>query len=237
MKRPTTVLDGYDHEALLLLLAVHHPHARDILDVTYNKGVMWRKTGLTPTKMDIDPSLPGLDLVGDFRAIPVPDASYDVVVFDPPHLPGDIGGSSAFNGLYNTATFTEGREKDNVVGLFGPFLAEAKRVLRPGGVVLAKLADLVHNHRYQWQQVDFVNAVRAAGLTPCDMLIKRDPNAGKMNSSQWRTVKHLRKAHCYWIVVRHSKRCERKDGGENLAKFPPESCGGAGPGEAVRPVG
>jgi hypothetical protein len=46
--------------------------------------------------------------------------------------------------------------------------------------VLAKIADLVHNHRYQWQQVDFINAVREVGMTPCDMMIKCDPCAGNL---------------------------------------------------------
>ena len=94
--------------------------------------------------------------------------------------------------------------------LKGRFSKFEGTVLKIGGIVLAKIADIVHNHHYQWQQVDFINAVREVGMTPCDMMIKCDPCAGSLQSSKWNNVKHLRKAHCYWIVVRNSKRCEVK---------------------------
>ncbi len=105
---------------------------------------------------------------------------------------------------------------ENVTAIFAPFLTEAKRILRPAGIVLAKIADLVNNHRKQWQQVDFINAVRASGMTPCDMLIKIDPSAGKIADPRWKTVRHLRNSHCYWIVVRNSSRCEAVRSKEHL---------------------
>ena len=103
-----------------------------------------------------------------------------------------------------------GRDGDNVGELFEPFLKDASRVLKPGGIILAKVADLVHNHRYHFQHVMFINAVQSCGMTPCDLMIKCDPNAGNLKSSKWESVKHFRKAHCYWIVVRNSDRCEVK---------------------------
>lgn len=90
------------------------------------------------------------------------------------------------------------------------FFKEAKRILKENGIVLAKIADIVHNHKYQWQHVDFIIAAREIGLTPCDMIIKADPNAGNLSSSKWKNIKHVRKAHCYWIVCR-SGTCERKN--------------------------
>jgi SAM-dependent methyltransferase len=205
-----SVLLGRDNEALEILIALHSRPDPQILDVTHNQGTMWKGTQFTPTRMDIDPSF-DLDIVGDFKDIPVPDESYDIIVFDPPHLPNAAAtekSSKIWERRYGlTAT---GREGDNVSSMFLPFLREAKRVLRPDGVVLAKIADLVHNHRYQWQHIHLIEAAWEVGFVACDCLIKRDPNAGNLKSSKWQNPKHLRKSHCYWIVLRKSKYCELK---------------------------
>lgn len=208
--RPKTILNGYDNEAIKTLINIHSSVENPkILDCTYNKGVMWKNTDYKPIRMDIDPSLPNIDVVADFKKMPFEDKSFDIIVFDPPHLPSDIGCSSVYKEMYNTDKFDEGRERYNISSVFKSFLTEAKRVLVKNGIILAKLADLVHSHIYQWQQVDFVNAVREINMMPCDMLIKCDPRAGRMESGIWKNVYHLRKAHSYWLVVRNSKRCER----------------------------
>ena len=98
----------------------------------------------------------------------------------------------------------------NVSDIFQPFLESVKTVIKPEGILIAKIADLTHNHRYQWQMVTFVNICNELGVVPCDMLIKQDPLAGRLISSKWENVKHLRKAHCYFIVCRFNKRCEAK---------------------------
>jgi hypothetical protein len=214
VERKYSILRGRDPEALSILFDIH-VGADDprILDCTYNQGTMWKGLDYKPVRMDIDPSFE-LDVVGDFRDLGglFPANSFDVLVFDPPHLPSSAASPKSSKmwkmryGITNDPT----RCGDNVSPLFLPFLSGAKEILRPDGVILAKIADLTHNHRYQWQHIDFINAVFSVGLTPCDMLIKVDPAAGNLKSSKWKNVKHLRKCHCYWIVVRNSTRCEVK---------------------------
>lgn len=90
--------------------------------------------------------------------------------------------------------------------MFLPFLLDAKRVLCDSGLILCKIADLTHNHKYQWQHVEFINTVISVGMIACDLIIKVRNN--KLTSSKWENVKHFRKNHCYWIVVRNSNKCE-----------------------------
>jgi hypothetical protein len=212
-RRPLSVLRGEDNEALELLIPVHWRSSDPrILDATYNKGVMWKGTAYQPHRMDINAELT-LDTVADFMAMPFVAGSFDVIVFDPPHLPtasASANSSGIERAQYGLTANGHGREGDNVAGMFEPFLLEAKRVLVDGGIVLAKIADITHNHRYQWQQVDFVNAVRRVGMTPCDLLVKWPGSGGNLKSSKWVNVYHLRRCHSYWIVVRNSTKCEAR---------------------------
>lgn len=208
--RPESVLLGRDYEVLNLLIPFHFRKIPRILDCTHNKGVMWKGTRWKPVRMDIDPQYE-LDVVADFRALPFADHSFDLLVFDPPHLPHAQDSKTTdidWVTRYGCNGHSAGRSGDNVSPLFLPFLQEAKRVLREGRLVFAKIADMVHNHRYQWQHLDFVLACREVGMTPCDVLIKRDPTSGHLKSGQWKNMHHLRRCHTYWIIVRNSGKCE-----------------------------
>lgn len=208
--RPKSVVLGRDRDVIPQLIDMHALSQPAILDVCHNKGVMWKGSTYRVITMDIDPQF-GTEYIADFRALPFPDDSFDVIAFDPPHLPAAAASENS-SGIYRRKYGLTGdgdyRQGDNVSPAFGPFLLEAKRVLRENGIVIAKIADLVHNHRYQWQHVDFVNAAIAVGLTPCDVIVKVDPVGSNLASSKWKHVRHFRRAHCYWLVVRKG-RCER----------------------------
>jgi len=208
-----SIISGVDSTVLGILIPLHAPSVDPlILDCTFGLGKIWNGCNYRPDyKMDLR-HLVGISVNGDFMRFPFRDESLDVIVFDPPHLPAAAASknsSGMWRNRYGIISDCKEREGDNVIPYFRPFLIEAARVLKPEGIVLAKIADLVHNHRYQWQQVGFVNACMETDLTPCDMMIKQDARAGRLKSSKWKNPKHLRRAHCYWIVVRKG-RCERK---------------------------
>jgi hypothetical protein len=79
-------------------------------------------------------------------------------------------------------------------------------VLRPEGVLFAKIADYVHIHRIQWAHVDFLAAAQAARFTPCDLIVK--VRTGPINDPKWKRAHHARRQHAFWIVCRKSKKCE-----------------------------
>ena len=209
---PLSVLLGNDSEALDILIEMHAPTLPPrILDVTYNTGKIWAHCQFADFVWRADITKYDTHVRAAFEALPFAAGTFNVVVFDPPHLPTAAASphsSGIWRDRYGITATGPGREGDNVNGMFAPFLAEARRVLVPDGIVLAKIADIVHNHRYQWQQVAFVEAVRDAGMTPCDCLVKRAPAGGRLQSGRWQTVKHLKRCHSYWIVARNSARCE-----------------------------
>lgn len=215
-ERPSSVVYS-DQEALRSLLVVHAVEAPRILDVTHNRGRFWRGLPYAPHRSDVDPALLQdgyTDTVADFRQLPAEwSGSWDVVVFDPPHTTepgksrrGIVAG--AWAGTYGSQSIPECR--DNIVPLFRPFLVEAQRVLVPGGIVIAKIADQVHRGRQQWQGRAFQNVAEEVGFTCCDQVIKVRKSV--MQDPKNTSVHHVRKQHCYWIVLRNGEKCVGRRG-------------------------
>ena len=208
--RPESVLLARDSEVLSALLNQFSRPGAMILDTTAGLRRMWSRVDHMPAPvfLDSDPALKP-DVVGSFLALPFEPDTFDVIVFDPPHLPAAAASPLAMQGVsgYDFG-LAQGTKGNNNSVWFPVVLAEVRRVLRPEGVLFAKIKDFVHNHAYQWSTVDFVNAVRATeGLTACDHWIKRDPCGGNLKSGRWVASHHARVCHCSWIVVRKG-RCE-----------------------------
>ena len=192
-------------EAMLRFYPVIHP--APILDATYNTGRIWAGSSRRVVSMDIDPRYKP-DIEADNRAMPVPDESFAVVVYDPPHVgPQGRDKSSKRFDIDFGATVPCGKEHDwSLSYLYPPFLDEAMRVLKPQGLLLAKVTDMVNNHRSRWAHCDFMQMTDAVGFTVCDLIVKT--REGPMMSTKWKRAHHARKRHCFWIVCRKSSHCE-----------------------------
>lgn len=183
-----------------------------ILDATYNTGRIWRgsrREGLV-VSMDIDPAYEP-DIVADNRVMAgVDDDSYAVVVYDPPHVgpQGRDKSSKRFDVDFG-ASVPCGKEHGWTLSyLYPPFLEQAKRVLMPDGILLAKITDIVNSHRQKWAHCDFMAMAEDAGFTVCDLIIK--VRNSPMRSTKWKNAHHARKRHCFWIVCRNGPHSERK---------------------------
>ena len=180
-----------------------------ILDSTYNAGRFWKGSKRRVVSMDIDPKFKTM-IVGDNRIMEgIPDSVFGTVVYDPPHVgpQGRDKSSKRFDEDFG-ATTACGREQGWTLSyLYPPFLKQAKRVLKPRGLLLAKITDMVNSHRSQWPHCDFMRMADEAGFTVCDLIVKI--RKGPMVSSKWKTAHHARKRHCFWIICRNGRSCER----------------------------
>jgi hypothetical protein len=210
-KRPLSVMLARDPEVLTTMLEFYAWPGARVLDVTANARRMWKGVDHPGgvTYVDIDPAM-NPDIIADFRALPCDPGSYDVIVFDPPHLPSAAASPQSDQTFAGNYGLGHAPKADNIAEYFPPFLAEASRVLAQEGLIFAKLKDFVHNHNYQWMLNEFVTAVKAVpGLTPCDLIVKKDPSGGGLKSSKWQKAHHVRNSHCWWVVVRKG-RCETR---------------------------
>lgn len=198
--------DGELLEQMLAFYAVIPPEP--ILDATYNAGRFWRASTRHVVSMDIDPSYRPM-IVGDNRTMEgVPNAAYGTVVYDPPHVgpQGRDKSTKRFDVDFGATMPCGVDENWRLSYLYPPFLEQAKRVLKPEGLLLAKITDMVNSHRSKWAHCDFMRMAEEAGFTVCDLIVK--VRNGPMVSTKWKTAYHARKRHCFWIVCRNGIRCE-----------------------------
>lgn len=190
-------------EAAIPFYAKNQPVTR-IVDCTCNDRRFWKDSEFKPLCIDINLAV-GPDVVADCAQLPLASGCVDVLVYDPPHITDHDteGGSKIWVEQYGARDYG-----DSISGVFPGFAQEAARVLRPGGLLFAKLTDHVHNHRFQWMTLDFVAAVRRMQMTPCDCIVKLRDYA--IMSSKWEEQYHARRFHCTWLIVRNGRGCEAR---------------------------
>lgn len=217
----SSVWEGGDGELLERMLEFYPSiNPEPILDATYNAGRFWTGTTRNVWSMDIDPQhnprivadnreMVGLNTQTGDANYRIPASTFGTVVFDPPHV-GPQGRDKSVKrfDVDFGATMECGSEHGwSLSYLYPPFLKQAKRVLKPKGLLLAKITDMVNSHRSRWAHCDFMTMAADAGFTVCDLIVK--VRNGPMRSSKWKTAHHARKRHCFWIVCRNGESCER----------------------------
>lgn len=202
-----SVWHGEDAELLEQLLTFYpRKRPRKILDATVNDGRFWHGSKRPIIGLDIEASHRP-SVVGNNMCMPFRDAAFDIVVYDPPHIPNQ-GKDKAkdFNTRFGLVLKSSKENQYTFSHMYPPFLQEAHRVLKEEGILLAKVSDYIHHHRYQWAHVDFIQAARSIGFRPCDCIIKI--RKGPIIDPKWKKAHHTRRQHCYWLIFRKSKKCE-----------------------------
>ncbi len=203
----SSIWEGTDAELIEKMLDFYpRQHPQYILDATVNAGRFWRNSARPVIGMDIDPAhFP--NIVGDNMRMPFKKEHFDVVVYDPPHIPNQGKDQSKdFNTRFGLVLKSPIENGYNFSHLYPPFVQEAYRILRPEGILMAKIADYIHGHRYQWAHVELIKTASSVGFCPCDCIIKI--RRGPIVSPRWKKAHHSRRHHSYWLIFRKSTKCE-----------------------------
>jgi hypothetical protein len=126
-----SVWHGSDSDLLERMLDFY-PHKRPtlILDATVNAGRFWINSRRKVIGLDIDPRH-SPDIVADNTRMPFKNSCFDVVVYDPPHIPNQGKDRlKDFNTRFGLVLKSPARNGYNFSHLFPPFLQEAHRVLK-----------------------------------------------------------------------------------------------------------
>jgi hypothetical protein len=133
---------GTDAELLEMMLDFYPRQCPSvILDATVNAGRFWQGSSRKVIGLDINlESCP--DVVADNREMPFMDCAFDVVVYDPPHVPNrGTDRQKDFRNRFGLGLKASSVEGYNFTHLYPPFVRDAYRVLKPEGILLGKITD------------------------------------------------------------------------------------------------
>jgi hypothetical protein len=190
------------------ILSLYIPAGSVIADVTFGRGVFWKKvpSGLYEVlETDIKKGV-------DSRSLPYKDESVDCVVFDPPymHTPGGTAhdGHQNFEQYYrnNGDNRTQLKYHEAVLDLYFRSAMEAWRVLKKSGIYIVKCQDEVCACRQRLTHVEIINHLEKTFIAEDVFVLIRN---GKPGVSRIIRQRHARKNHSYFLVFR-KKPCKTR---------------------------
>lgn len=196
----TAYSDGNDR-ILPRILDLYVAPGSIIADVTYGKGVFWKRIPHDKYELRATDILTGTDC----RDLPYADEEIDCVVLDPPymHSPGGTAHSAhtAFEQHYRNNSANNGTGKkyhDAVLELYLQAAQEAYRVLRQRGVLIVKCQDEVCSNRQRFTHIEIVHGLEEIGFISEDLFVAVRNN--KPGVSRAIRQVHARKNHSYFLV-------------------------------------
>lgn len=192
---------GTNDEIFPDILKLYVAEGSTIADVTFGRGVFWKKVDREKYNLLATDIKDGTDC----RDLPYEDESIDVVVFDPPymHTPGGTAhkGHQNFENYYaNNQAQKPGRHKyhDAVLELYFQAADEALRVLKPNGIYVVKCQDEVCANQQRLTHVEIINELEPKGFVTEDLFVVTRRN--KPGVSRVKKQVHARKNHSYFLV-------------------------------------
>ncbi len=194
------------------ILDLHVPRGSKIADVTWGKGVFWKKVAKTHYEVLPSDIATGIDC----RDLPYDDEFLDCVILDPPYMEGfyrkknsqkaGSGTHSAFSKAYsngdeiNSDSQNTGTKKWHaaVTDMYFNAGLEAHRVLKKNGVLIVKCQDEVSAGKQWLTHVEIIKEYEKNGFYSKDLFIVVRSN--KPSVSRLKKQVHARKNHSYFLV-------------------------------------
>ena len=155
-----TARAGNNNEFFRDILRLYVREGSAVADLTWGRGKFWDGIDRNKYKLVRLDRHTSCDIKADFRAVPLADESQDAVVFDPPYVtrmgfkrrskenPNGSNQKSAF-GLDEGGPKNE-REID---ALYAAGTAEARRILKRGGILILKTMDISAKNQRHYRTV------------------------------------------------------------------------------------
>jgi hypothetical protein len=189
-----TAVTGTNADLIQQVARLYLKPGMSIADVTYGRGVFWQKVEVSQYALFAsDLLLNGVDC----RSLPYEDGSKDVVVIDLPYM--HESGKPLVESRYRNAETTKAMSHADIIRLYTEAMAEARRVLKPGGQCWVKIADEISSGKQCWGHIEILHAAEALGYEGQDLFVFVRPSAPVQAKRQL----HARKSHSYlWIFAK-----------------------------------
>lgn len=206
-----TAHSGTNDDVFPFVLSLFVAPGSTVADVTFGKGVFWRK--VPSGAYNLLPS--DLQTGTDCRSLPYEDGSIDCVVFDPPymHTPGGTAhvNHQNYEGYYkNNLAASDKKYHEAVLDLYYSAAREAWRVLKAEGIYIVKCQDEVCANQQRLTHVEIIVELQGYGFVAEDLFVV--VRNGKPGVSRILTQAHARKNHSYFLVFLKPKGRKRWTG-------------------------
>lgn len=208
---------GTNDEIFPGILALYVPKGSQVADITYGRGVFWKRVPRGCYRVLGTDIKTGIDC----RNLPYEDSRFDCVVFDPPymHTPGGTAhvNHQNYENYYANNIPLNGSEKkyhEAVLDLYFRTAHEVKRVLKPEGIFIVKCGDEVCANQQRLTHVEIINEFATCDFIIEDLFIVLRNN--RPGVSRILRQVHARKNHSYFLVFRKSKTRRIPVGEHNL---------------------
>ena len=166
-----------------------------VADITYGRGVFWKGVNLPDYRFYKSDRITCPSSPHDFRQLPYPARSFDVVVFDPPYA--HAGGSMIVEPRYQMASTAGGLSHRDIMEMYERGMTEAARILKPGGTLWVKCADEVEDSRQRRGHMEVFQIAQGLGLVDQDLFVLMQQSMPVTNG---RKQQHARK-NCSFLWV------------------------------------
>lgn len=200
----------YDNQQDILdaIKHLHCPQGFDA-DLTWGNGLFWKDRDDAPSlRFDIDPQHESV-IEANSIDLPVPENSLSSVVYDPPFLTYIRRGREGNGSMIMANRFGGYWRYDELADDYIETIKECARVLKPGGMLVFKCQDIIHNHRMHATHINVVRWAEEAGFRLRDLFILG--GGGRLPSpNRSGTQRHARISHSYFLVLELSSSVSRK---------------------------
>jgi len=193
---------GTNQDLFPRILELYVPKGSVVADVTYGKGVFWKNVPKNNYRLLATDIRNGVDC----RDLPYDRASIDCLVLDPPymHTPGGtahVNHQNYENYYKNNAASTNGSKyHEAVLDLYFQATVEARRVLKPKGLLIVKCQDEVCANKQRLTHVEIINHLDTMDFIVEDLFVLVRLN--RPGVSRLLRQVHARKNHSYFLVFR-----------------------------------
>ncbi len=195
-----------NEEILKAIMSLHCPEGFEC-DMTFGNGLFWKNIPRPRLCYDITP-LHADVAQADSRMLPLPQASLRNCVFDPPFLTYVQNGRAHNDKVVMTSRFGGYWRYDELEDHYRDTISEAYRVLEPGGKLVFKCQDIIHNHKMHCTHLRVVQMAELEGFRLADMFVLVAKS--RMPSPQKGKQRHARIFHSYFLVLERNSTGQRK---------------------------
>lgn len=162
-----------------------------IADVTYGKGVFWKKVDINRYSFYPSDIMTGID----YNNLPYKKGVLDMVVLDPPYMGNNGGKNYAVARNYNVNI--KKYSKEYIPNLYFDGISEAYNVLKKGGKLVIKCQDEIQSGKQNMNHITIIDFALSNGFRVEDLFIVIQKNTPMMRHSY---QLHARKNHSYFII-------------------------------------